>query len=95
MQHPSAPPVPSAAPAITLLYFAGVRDAAGKSEEQVELPDGVRTVGALTAFLERRYPALVTRLGSVRYAVNETFADPDLELAAGDVVAVIPPVSGG
>ena len=59
------------------------------------LPDDVRTVAELPAFLERAHPVLAARLGAVRFAVNEAFADPDTALVAGDVVAVIPPVSGG
>ncbi|HEX3596326.1 MAG TPA: molybdopterin converting factor subunit 1 [Polyangiaceae bacterium] len=80
---------------ITLLFFAAVREHAGKSEEAVELGEAVRTLADLPAFLERRYPSLAGRLGSVRYAVNEAFGDSDTPLAGGDVVAVLPPVSGG
>jgi molybdopterin converting factor subunit 1 len=80
---------------VTLLYFAAVRDAAGVGEECVELPDDVQTVAALAAWLEKRRPAFAGRLGSVRLAVNETFAEPETCLAAGDVIALIPPVSGG
>ena len=80
---------------ITLLYFAAVRDALGQSEERITLPDEICTIAELSRFLESRHPALAGRLGTVRYAVNEVFADPDTALTSGDVVAVIPPVSGG
>jgi molybdopterin synthase sulfur carrier subunit len=80
---------------VTLLYFAAVRDSVGKSEEELTLPDTVGTVAELSRFLESRYPALAGRLETIRYAVNEVFADPETALTSGDVVAVIPPVSGG
>jgi molybdopterin converting factor subunit 1 len=80
---------------VTLLYFAALREAMGVAVESLELPDSVRTVSDLSAFLARTRPALAGRLGCVRFAVNETFAAGDTGLEAGDVVALIPPVSGG
>ncbi len=80
---------------ITLLYFAAVRDLVGTDEERLELPPHVTTVATLGPFLEARHPALGGRLGSVRFAVNETFATRDEALAEGDIVALIPPVAGG
>ncbi len=80
---------------VTLLYFAAVREAAGLSEEELVLPDGVPTLRELPAFLEARHPSLAGRLGAVRYAVNEAFAEPETVLVANDVIALIPPVSGG
>ncbi|HEX7668221.1 MAG TPA: molybdopterin converting factor subunit 1 [Polyangiaceae bacterium] len=80
---------------VTLLYFAAIRDVVGIAEESLDLPDNVQLVADLPAFLELVRPALAGRLGSVRFAVNETFATPDTGLAAGDVIALIPPVSGG
>jgi molybdopterin converting factor subunit 1 len=80
---------------VTLLYFAAIRDAAGTGEERADLPEDVQTVAALAEWLERQRPALTGRLASVRFAVNEAFADPGTSLAAGDVIALIPPVSGG
>ena len=78
-----------------MLYFAAVRELAGVDEEAVELPPEVVTVADLPAWLERRYPSLRGRLGSVRFARNEQFALATEALDAGDVVAVIPPVAGG
>ena len=80
---------------VKLLYFAALREAMGVSEAAVELPDDVRTVADLARFLERSEPQLAGRLSSVRFALNEAFAEPDAPLSAGDVVALIPPVSGG
>ena len=80
---------------MTLLYFAAIRDAVGVAEESLDLPDAVRHVADLPGFLAQVRPALAGRLGSVRFAVNESFAAPDTPLGAGDVIALIPPVSGG
>jgi molybdopterin synthase sulfur carrier subunit len=81
--------------ALHVLYFAGLRDAVGLTEETVELPEGVRTIGALADHLARRHPAYRERRAHVRIARNEAFAGDDEPLADGDVVALIPPVAGG
>lgn len=81
--------------AIRILYFAALREALGKSEEELSIPETVRTVADLSRLLERSNPALQGLLGSVRFAVNETFVDSEQVLSSGDVVALIPPVSGG
>ena len=80
---------------VTVLYFAAVKELAGVSEATLELPDAVRTIADLSAHLEQLEPRLAGRLGSVRFAVNESFVTTDAPVAHGDVVAVIPPVSGG
>ncbi len=81
--------------AITLLYFAAVRELVGRDEERMTLPAGVGTIADLAALLAKHHPALAGRLGAVRFARNETFATNDEVLADGDVVALIPPVAGG
>jgi molybdopterin synthase sulfur carrier subunit len=78
-----------------VLYFAALRDLAAKSEEQIELARMPITVSDFLRELEARHPALSGRLGSVRVAVNESFVDLDTVLTGGEVVALIPPVSGG
>lgn len=84
---------------VRVLYFAAVRDLAGRAEESVELPDGVRTIGALARWLEGHVPALAGRVhgesAHVRIARNEAFAVADEPIAEGDVIALIPPVAGG
>lgn len=80
---------------VKVLYFAAVRELVGRSEESLELPEGVRDVAALSALLEARWPSLRGRLAAVRFAVNEELAALETPLREGDVVAVIPPVAGG
>ncbi len=82
-------------PHLNLLYFAGLRDLRGCREESLALPEGVSTVADLTEHLETTYPELSGRLDQVRFAVNECFADSNEAVSDGDVVALIPPVSGG
>ena len=79
---------------VTVLYFAAVKDLVGKDEEQLEVGDGT-TIGTLGEILAGRHPSLAGRLRAVRFARNEAFADDGEALAAGDVVALIPPVAGG
>jgi molybdopterin converting factor subunit 1 len=80
---------------VKVLYFAGMRDLAGRAEEDMDLPAGVATVGDFAAHLARVLPGFAALRASVRVARNEAFADDADRLAAGDVLALIPPVSGG
>jgi molybdopterin converting factor subunit 1 len=77
------------------LYFAALRDLAGLSEERVALPAQPASVAVLLSALEERHSGLRGRLQSVRVAVDEEFTELSRELQGGEVVALIPPVSGG
>jgi MoaE-MoaD fusion protein len=74
---------------VTVRFFAGLREQAGTSRREVELPDG--------AVVRDLWPAL--DLGQepagLLYAVNRAYAERNDRLAEGDEVALIPPVSGG
>jgi molybdopterin synthase sulfur carrier subunit len=78
-----------------VLYFAAVRDLVGRDEEDVDLPDDVRTIRDFAAWIARRRPALEGRMAHVRIARNESFAEAPDPLGEGDVLALIPPVAGG
>ncbi|MGH7270364.1 MAG: molybdopterin converting factor subunit 1 [Polyangiaceae bacterium] len=81
--------------AVRVLYFGGLRDDVGLTEESLMLPPHIQTVGDLRDHLAGRRPAYGERRGSVRIARNETFASDDERLSNGDVIALIPPVAGG
>lgn len=75
-----------------LLLFAGARDAAGVSSDDV----AGATVAEVLAEARRRYGDSFTRLlPTCRVWVNGEPAEDDQVVAAGDEVAVLPPVSGG
>lgn len=80
---------------VSVLYFAALRDLSGVPEEQVTLEAGTGNVQGLLAQLQQRHGGLAGRLQSVRVAVNEEFVELSTLLSGGEVVALIPPVSGG
>lgn len=82
---------------VKLLYFASLREAVGKSGEELELPAGVETVGALRAHLAQRgdgWQALAAGR-NVRAALNQHMVGAEATVGAGDEVAFFPPVTGG
>jgi molybdopterin converting factor subunit 1 len=80
---------------VRVLYFAAARDVTGHGAEDLVLPPAVNNLGTFATWLFERYPALLPHRDSLRFAINEAFADPTDVLADGDVLAVIPPVAGG
>jgi molybdopterin synthase catalytic subunit/molybdopterin converting factor small subunit len=73
--------------AVRVRLFAGLRERAGWSEREV---DGVERVGDVWGKL-----GLGDEPPGLLYAVNKEYAAAERELADGDEVALIPPVSGG
>ena len=84
-----------AARRVTVLYFAAVRERLGRDREELELPPEIADLGAFSAWLESTHPALRGTLKQCRFAVGEEFRKSNHALEPGDVIAVIPPVSGG
>ena len=79
---------------VRVLYFAGLADAVGEREEAVEL-DEAGCVSDLLAHLTARHPNTAPYHLVMMVAVNEVYVERDHTLSDGDVVALIPPVSGG
>lgn len=79
---------------LRVLFFAVTRELAGTAEAEVELAAGA-TVADFVAHVEATWPNLAGRMSSVRIARNERFAEPHAALSDGDVLALVPPVSGG
>src|ERR1700739_4072798 len=79
---------------VRVLFFGRLKDIVGRAEEQAELSEGAR-VEELFARYGRSFPELAKFRPSVVASVNQEFADWRAQLAAGDEVAFLPPVSGG
>ncbi|HEX6699655.1 MAG TPA: molybdenum cofactor biosynthesis protein MoaE [Gaiellaceae bacterium] len=74
---------------VTIKLFAGLRERAGWSHRELELPDGAR-IGDVWGQLD-----LGTQPRGLLYALNKGYADRSTTLSEGDELALIPPVSGG
>jgi molybdopterin synthase catalytic subunit len=72
---------------VSVRLFAGLRERAGSSRVEVELPDDA-TVADLLAVMELAPRACVV-------AINREYADLAARIRRGDEVALVPPVSGG
>jgi molybdopterin synthase sulfur carrier subunit len=83
---------------VRIVYLARLRDAFGRSTEQVELPGDIGTVGALLTWLRKRGGVWSQELASgraVRVAVNHDLAHATTLIGSDDEVALFPPVTGG
>ncbi|MDT8862381.1 molybdopterin converting factor subunit 1 [Alkalihalobacillus sp. MEB130] len=76
---------------IKILLFAELQEEAGT--EQIEIEKAGVTVQELKAWLEKEYH--LSALATTMTALNESYADDSEVVKDGDVVAFIPPVSGG
>jgi molybdopterin converting factor subunit 1 len=81
-------------PRFRIRLFAAHREAAGRSEVSLDLPEG-STVADVRAALDRHFPALRRLGGATLIAVNGEFAAEGRSVRTTDVLAVFPPVAGG
>ncbi len=79
---------------VSVRYFAGIREALGRSEEAREVASAT-TAGALFDEVAAEHPRLAGMKQATMLMVNQEYVGADHPLADGDEVAFIPPVSGG
>jgi molybdopterin synthase sulfur carrier subunit len=81
-----------------ILYFARIRQIAGRSMEEIELPASVTTVAALIEFLSARDEAVAAALAdrrTLRAAVDQNHVALETSIAGAREIAFFPPVTGG
>ena len=79
-------------------YFAWVRERVGKSEEELNPPPTVTTVGDLIAWLSSQgegYARAFEKPSVVRAALDRVHARPEARIAGAREVAFFPPMTGG
>lgn len=79
-----------------MIFFAALREMIGRDSIDVEIKNGSTIADILTELagridLDRR----VLISDRLRYALNEEFVSIDTPVADSDVIAIIPPISGG
>lgn len=76
--------------------FAILRERAGRDRLEIEVADGATVAEALRALRAESAPlAEALKAMPVVMAVNRSYVGEEATLAAGDELALIPPVSGG
>ena len=99
LRCPGSPPplrynVKGLAMHVTVLFFGMLKDLIGRSQDDLELPEGA-CLETVFEHYASQFPRLHQMAGSIALARNHEFADPDAALGDGDEVALMPPVSGG
>ncbi len=79
---------------VNILYFSSIKDTLKKSSEVFEFDKNI-AVEDIIKYLKDKYPEISDKLDNVMVAVNEEYKDKSYKVNDGDVVALIPPVSGG
>ncbi len=79
---------------VKVLYFSSIKDKIKKREEILEIPDNA-AVSNLKNILKQLYPQISEVIDKVMIAVNEEYVSDETRLKEGDIIAIIPPVSGG
>ncbi len=77
-----------------VLLFAQLAEAVGTGRLEIELGDGATVADALDA-LAGDHPAVGEMRETLAVALNERYCRTDAPVHDGDVLALIPPVSGG
>lgn len=83
---------------VKLVYFAWVREKAGRAAEEIALPESVRTVADLVAWQRTRGDAFAdafARPEVIRAAIDQTHVKPTASLEGAREIAFFPPVTGG
>ena len=78
---------------ITVLLFGIIRDVIGENTLKLDLEKAI-LIGQLKQDLLKKYNNL-QQYSNFSIAVNEEYVDLNYVLQPNDVVALIPPVSGG
>ncbi len=79
---------------VTVRFFAHCRELAGTAEYELQLP-APAVVGQALEEVYQRFPALRDLRTRLLIALNERYTSPETPLRSGDILALLPPVSGG
>jgi molybdopterin converting factor subunit 1 len=79
---------------VRVQFFSRLRDLAGLSETEIEVPEETKAAELLEA-LYSRTPSLRDWDKSILVAVGVEFVGRDYILQPGDQISIMPPVQGG
>ncbi len=79
---------------VKLLFFATLRDRAGKKSMELDIPADL-TVQGLKDRISDEYPNLRNAMASVIITINREYAFDEAVIPQNAELAMFPPVSGG
>jgi MoaE-MoaD fusion protein len=79
---------------VRVLFFGVLKDVIGKASDSLELSEG-NTIADLLSHYQSISPRFHELLPTLAVALNQQYANAETTLAAGDEIALLPPVSGG
>ena len=83
---------------LNLRFFASIREGLGVAQEEIVIPDSVKTIADLRAFLVMRgapWSDVLSKDRVLRCALNQQMVGADTALLEGAEIAFFPPVTGG
>lgn len=81
-----------------IVYFAWLRERLNKTEEDIEIPASVQTIGELMQWLKSRgeeYAYAFDNPKVIRAAIDKTHVQPGAKIAGASEIAFFPPMTGG
>lgn len=83
---------------VRIVYFAWVRERIGKGEEELDIPDEVKTAGDLVSWLAtlgEGYEEALRVPRAIRVAVNQEHVEHNELIAGAREIGIFPPMTGG
>ena len=83
---------------MNILYFARIRQIAGRGMDEIEIPGSVTTIAELIDFLSARDESLAAAFAerrTIRAAIDQNHVALDHPIAGAREIAFFPPVTGG
>lgn len=83
---------------VRIVYFAWVRERIGKGEEELDIPNEVKTAGDLVSWLAtlgEDYEEALRVPRAIRVAVNQEHVEHNELIAGAREIGIFPPMTGG